>query len=648
LFIILVKKELNEIKRKTVLYAPSFRKDMDILLSNELGKRHMLLGNEAIARGALEAGVEFVTTYPGTPSSEVGNVFSALGKKAKVYFEFSANEKVAQEVAGTAAVSGLKVLTFFKHVGFNVAADPFMVQMYQGVTGAMVVFTADDPSCHSTQNEQDTRHFCRMGNAPLFEPSSPQEAKDMIKEAFRVSEELELPVVFRSTTRISHSRADVEFGEYTPLTEFSQGEYKRDVSRFITVPPVARKRHIWLLGQLELAQEISENSPFNYETVFGDGTLGIITCSVTHGYVVDALKQLKGDATVLKLGMSYPIPEKKIIELIKKVDKLIVVEELEPLVERDVKRLAFDNDIKVEVIGKDSGDLPRYHEYNPDLMLKVMEKALGKQRPIYTPKEKYSELHLPMRPPALCPGCGHRAAYYCAKAASKGKVFYGTDIGCYTLSIDPPYETADLLFCMGAAPSEAGGIWRATGKPSMGFIGDSTFFHSGLLGIISQVHNKNKCVIGVLDNHTTAMTGFQPHPGNDYDGMGDPAPALNIEKILKSVELAYLAKTDPYDLEATTKAFEDALECDGVGVVLCQRPCRLAEVAKIRRDGVRVQTYFVDEEVCTKCGKCVKKFACPGSFIGEEGFAGINQLLCTGCGVCADICPFDAIKEVSE
>jgi indolepyruvate ferredoxin oxidoreductase alpha subunit len=634
---------------KISLYSGFFRKNMDELLSTEVGIKRMLLGNEAIARGALEAGVEFVTTYPGTPSSEVGNLFSALGKKANVYFEFSANEKVAQEMAGAAADSGLKAFTFFKHVGFNVAADPFMVQLYQGVTGALVVFTADDPSCHSTQNEQDTRYYCRMANAPLFEPSSPQEAKDMIKEAFRVSESLELPVVFRSTTRISHSRADVEFGEYVPRTEIAQGEHIRDVSRFITVPPVARKRHIWLLERLSKAQEVSENSPFNYETVFGDGgSLGIITCSVTHGYVVDTLKQIGGDARVLKLGMSYPLPEKQIIKLLEQVDRILVVEELEPLVERDVKRLAFENDVKVEVLGKDSDHFPRYHEYNPDLVMGVLGKVLNEDVPKYAPKANYSDLKLPMRPPALCPGCGHRAAYYCAKVASKGDAFYGTDIGCYTLCIEAPFETADLLFCMGAAPSEAGGIWRATGRSSMGFIGDSTFFHSGLLEIISQVHNKNKCVIGVLDNHTTAMTGFQPHPGNSFDGMGEPAPALSIEKILESIELDYLAKTDPNDLEATTKAFKEALDCEGVGVVLCQRPCQLVEVGKMRKEGKKIIIYSVDTDVCKKCGKCVKQFACPASYIDEEGHAGINHLLCTGCGVCAAICPFDAIQEVAD
>ena len=619
---------------------------MHEILTDEPGKRLFLLGNEAIVRGALEAGLDLAAAYPGTPSSEIGDTFERIGKEAGVYFEYSTNEKVATEVVVAASACGLRTMTFMKLVGLNVASDAFMTVAYTGVRGGFILVTADDPSCHSSQNEQDNRYYALFANIPMFEPSSPEEAKEMTRVAFDLSEEVELPVLLRTTTRISHMRGPVTLGSFREQRK--RGYFDKDPERFITMPVHARKRHAILLQQMEKARAFSEKTVFNRVIELGGDEIGVITSGAGANYVIDLMREMGIKCKILKLGMTNPIPEEMCLSFIRSVGKVVVVEELEPILEQQLRSLAQRTGSDIEILGKNTDHFSRLYEYSPDTLKQGMGKVLGVK--IEDKKLTPRQIPLPNRPPTLCPGCPHRHTYYAVKKALGNRfkdAIFATDIGCYTLGIQPPLQTADFLLCMGSSVGSAAGFSKATDQPVLAFLGDSTFFHSGIHGLINAVYNKHRFVYTILDNRTTAMTGFQPNPGMGRTALGDPTNEVSIEDIVSGCGVEFIRVVDPNDLESTTKAYEEALEYEGVSVIITKRPCALLEIRERKREG-QLQTYRIDKETCTNCKTCINTLGCPAIFIDMNGEIAINEAVCTGCGFCTQVCPFDAIMPSED
>jgi indolepyruvate ferredoxin oxidoreductase alpha subunit len=613
---------------------------MDRILEAKPGAKVLLLGNEAIARAALEAGVTVATTYPGTPASEIGDALARVAKEAGIYFEYSTNEMVATEIAIGAAASGVRALVSMKHVGLNVAADALMTFAYTGTRGGFVLVTADDPSCHSSQNEQDNRYYALLGGIPMFEPSSPQECHDMTKEAFEVSEKLELPVIVRTTTRVSHVRAPVVVGAIIPGPKTK--EFVKDPERFVTVPAVARARHLVLLERLRIAEGLAEKSKFNKVThVNGGGKIGIIASSAGFNYAADASSSLGISADILKLGFSYPVPRATVIEFLENHDKVVVVEELEPVLETAIRAIAQHESLATRILGKEDSLFPRAHEFDQAIVETGIERALG--RKIKSPIEGPVDLQgIPIRPPVLCAGCPHSATYFAVNKATNKKAIFASDIGCYTLGVSPPYNAADLLVCMGSSVGTAGGLAKVNTLPVIAFIGDSTFFHAGIPGLINAVHNGHKFLLMILDNRTTAMTGHQPHPGSEKGPSCCDITAVSIEEIVKACGVKWLKVVDPYDIKTTTEAVKEALAQSTVSVIIARRECAL--IAKRDEKGAIVKKQFIDKEACKKCRTCVDKFQCP-AISSIDKVQTIDDALCAGCGVCSQVCPYKAIKE---
>lgn len=621
------------------------------LLEDKPGKEILLLANEAIARGVLEAGVRLVALYPGTPSSEIGNNLTLMAPHiSNFYFEFSTNEKVALEVAGAAAVAGVRSMMVCKGPGLNVAADPFFSLTYVGVRAGMVIVVADDPSMWSSQNENDSRYYALMGNMPMMEPSDPIEAKSMLLEAYKFSEKLELPVLFRTTTRVNHTRAPVKFGKIPSRPD--KVEFEKDPFRFVPIPSVARKRHPWLLGQIDIARELSEKSPLNF--VEGEGELGIITCGVSYNYVIEALSSMEIKAEILKLGITHPIPEKMITDFLRRHKQVMIVEELEPFLETHARRLAQLNKVTVEILGKEQGIFSRTYEYSPRIVMDALNVVTTRNTPINWKEidKKTKGLHdLPPRPPLLCAGCPHRATYYAIKTATRGKAIYPSDIGCYTLSIAPPLETADILFDMGSSITTACGLSEVTDQDIVATIGDSTFFASGLPGIVNAVYNQHRICLVVLDNRTTAMTGHQPHPGTGLTGMQKKVPPLNIEEVCKGLGVKYVKTVEPFESIAGLVAevremVKWARENHSPAVLVSKEPCALLKAADRRRAGESPPKYYVDSEICNACKRCFNRLSCPAMYQNPETEqAVIDETQCNLCGTCVSVCPQGAIKR---
>jgi indolepyruvate ferredoxin oxidoreductase alpha subunit len=604
------------------------------------GDTLLLLGNEAIARAALEVGADLASTYPGTPSSEIGFVLDDVASHAGLQFQYAVNEKVAMEVAAAAAIAGQKSLVFMKHVGLNVASDTLMTLAYSGVRGAMVIVTADDPGCHSSQNEQDNRVLARFANLPLLEPSTPQECLDMTKFAFEFSAFLELPVIVRTTTRVSHARGPVTVGESSK----PQGKthFKREPSRFVMLPANAREGHKRVLQRLRLAEGISDSSPFNcMQDLPKLGDTGIVTSGPAYTYILEFSDDLAGK--ILKLGLTNPLPRNKITAFLRSVKRVVVIEELEPYLEDALRALANEYGIPVEVYGKAQGVLPRTGEFDPDVVAEALvklnlldPKAVQRLREVRLPK-------LPARPPVLCPGCGHRGAAYAARQASRRQdVLFPVDIGCYSLIEYPPTNTGDVLLCMGSSIGVGAGLAARTDQKVISFVGDSTFFHAGVPALMHAVHQNVNMTVCILDNGTTAMTGHQPHVGMADDGH----PAVDMEAMVRACGVKNVDTLDAYDVKGLTKAFRRALDRDGVNVIIARHKCRLLELRELKGAGVEPVLYVVEPEKCTKCGFCIDAFACPAFVRLPDETVMIDSLLCNGCGVCVDICPPKAIVRV--
>jgi len=623
--------------------------DSRVLLEESPGKRVLLLGNEAIARGALEAGIGVVTTYPGTPASEVGDSLAAIATKAGLYMEYSVNEMVAVEVAAGAANCGVRALTAMKHVGLNVAADMLMTLAYAGVRGGYVMVTADDPECHSSQNEQDNRFYALFSNLPCLEPSDPQEAKEMTISAIEISEKLELPVLLRTTTRVSHTRGPVVYGELTKPN--LKGRFIRDVKRLVMVPANSRPKHSVFLRTMERAKEISEASAHNRVTRESKNRgFGIISSSSAYNYAVEAADLLGLGANFLKLGMTHPLPEKMIGEFLRNHRTVVVVEELEPYLEMQVKAIAKDRAPNIDIHGKlGKAHFSREGELSTREVVAGLAEITGRKLPIDFKgiDEKYAKVakDLPRRPPVLCAGCPHRASFYVIRKAGGEGALYPTDIGCYALGIAPPLNVGDIMICMGASLGTAQGISRVTGAPTIAVLGDSTFFHAALPGLVNAVYNSAKVTLAVLDNATTAMTGHQPHPGTGLTGMGSPSEKVAIEKVAEGCGVKYVRVVDPFKLKESQRVLREALQQAGPSVVVFRAPCVLMDVREKRRMGVKIVPYEVTE-ACTNCMVCIKLLGCPALLV-EDGSAHIDESLCTACGLCAQVCPYKAIEAGS-
>lgn len=618
------------------------RDTMDKVLSAEPGSKILLLGNEAIARGALEAGISVATTYPGTPASEIGDTLARVAKDAGIYFEYSVNEKVAAEIAMGAAASGVRAIVSMKHVGVNVAADPLMTFAYTGTRGGFVLVTADDPSCHSSQNEQDNRYYSLLGGFPLFEPASPQECYEMTKKAFEISEKLEQPVMLRTTTRVSHVRGPVNVGEI--IQGPKKKEFVKDPTRFVTVPAVARVRHLVLLEQLKKAQEIAEVSEFNKSIRINGGSEkhGMIASSVAANYASDAAVNLSLSVDLLKLGFSNPLPVRKVTEFLKSHEIVTVVEELEPILETAIRAIIQRDGVKTKVVGKLDGVFPRAHELDQDIVAKGLRNAFGLGSAGDRKKCELPE-DLPKRPPVLCAGCPHSATYFAVNKATNKKAIFASDIGCYTLGVAPPYSTADFLVCMGSSVGTAGGLAKVNDLPVISFIGDSTFFHSGIPGLVNAVHQRHKFLLMILDNRTTAMTGHQPHPGSGKDPLNPDAISLPIEDVVKGCGVKWIRTVDSYGVSLMTETIKEALAQDSITVIIARRECAL--IAKRDEKGAIIKKHFIDQADCKKCRTCVTKFQCP-AISSVDKVQTIDEAQCAGCGVCAEVCPYKAIKEV--
>jgi indolepyruvate ferredoxin oxidoreductase, alpha subunit len=581
---------------------------MDPLLESEAGSRRLLLGNDAVSRGALEAGVAVATTYPGTPATEIGDTLFRLSNQTdRYYFEYSTNEKVALEVAAGAAVAGVRALCSMKHVGLNVASDALMTLAYLGVNGGLVLVTSDEPGCHSSQNEQDNRYYARMAHLPLLEPADPQEAKDLTRYGFELSERLQLPVILRLTTRVSHMRGAVTFGSL-PQTVNRRADFQRDLARFAYNPRLARMRRKVLITQMQVAADLAEQeSDLNFVVgapASGTIPLGILTSGVGFNYARDAVTELglESEVAIAKLGFSYPVPDRFLARFLAQVDRCLVLEEVEPLLEQHAKALAYTEGLTVPIEGRGSGRLPADGETTLPLVLQSLAELTGRTLP--TPTVATPPL-LPVRPPTLCPGCSHRNTFYAAKLVGGDEATYSNDIGCYTLGQLPPLNLCDLLICMGASVNTAGGFFRSTDLPAFAFIGDSTFFHSGMTGLVNAVHNQHRLVLVVMDNRTTGMTGHQPHPGTAVDGMHDPAPAIDIEPLCRAAGVGFVEVVDPADLRRTVDVFERAVAHPSVAVVITRAPCLFVE-----RPAEDHPVYRVDTDKCRYCGLCQDHTGC--------------------------------------
>lgn len=609
----------------------------DILTAQE-DEKLFLLGNEAAVRGALESGVSVASTYPGTPSSEIGDVLSKIAKEANIYFEFSTNEKVALEVAAAASASGLRTFTFMKHVGLNVASDSLMSVVYSGVNGGMIILSADDPSMFSSQNEQDNRHYARLANIPMFEPSNPKEIKDMMNYGYQLSEKYQIPVLIRTTTRVSHMRGIVELG--ASCNEERTGFFHKDPKRFVPVPEVARVNHKKLMDKMEKLKEETNKSPLNM-VFHKKNKLGIITSGSSFNYVMDVVEENDLPVNVLKLAFTYPFPEETVFEFIQDIEQVLVVEEVDPIMEKDVLGVLGKYHLDKKVHGKLDGTLPRVFEFNPE----IVQEGIGKVLNIESHKKKMEiGISLPERPPTLCPGCPHRATYYAVKSSVSDlnlkDVIFPTDIGCYTLGIEAPYEAGDYLLSMGSSIGTSCGFSKATQQKVLSFIGDSTFFHAGIPPLINAVHNKDDFVVVILDNRTTAMTGGQPHPGLPVDGLGDEAPEISIEELVKATGVEFIETINPLNLSKSRDVIKQALQYQGVAVIISKCPCML-----IKTRGKKKQFITEVNNNCSKCMICLEDLSCPAIYQAEDdGSIQIDTQLCNNCSVCVQICPEKAIK----
>jgi indolepyruvate ferredoxin oxidoreductase alpha subunit len=623
---------------------------------NAPGMRVILLGNEAIARGLLEAGVIIGAGYPGTPSSEI---LTTLAEMQNYYpnlkVEWSINEKVAFEVAYGGSMSNARTVASMKHVGVNVASDPLMTAAYAGARGGMVLISADDPNCYSSQNEQDNRYFGLHALIPIFEPSNPQEAKELIKYAFDFSEYFQTIVLYRTTTRLNHGRGDVLLGEIKKIDR--EYGFDWDRSRWVCLPShsrVLRFRLLERLGEIsEFANEFAYNSLKISDDRVNGRRYGFVAAGIPYAQLIDALNffNLKDKVSILKLGMVFPPPRRLIRELFNSVDRVLVVEELEPFIENILKQIAYEEGLakEIEIHGKDF--LPQNGEFPAELYLETLAALMDLEyNGISVPTDL---IIIPPRLPILCPGCSHRSSFYAIKQVEqkmKTKFVNSSDIGCYTLAVYKPLEGLDTEICMGASIGLANGISKIQSEenPVLAILGDSTFFHSGIPALINAVHNQNNMLVMILDNGATSMTGFQDNPGTGIKITKEIGTRVVIEDLVKGCGVAKenLWIVDSNDITEMIKKLEEAVKAKGVRVFISRHKCSLLEMNEFRLKKIKPPNIKIDPEICKGCLICVDKFGCPSIiFNEEEKKAHIEQESRRGCKVCIDICIHNAIYE---
>ncbi len=582
-------------------------------------EKKYLLGNEAIAQGLYEGGVMASFAYPGTPSSEITEYLLSIAED-EVYIEWSINEKVAFENAYGVSLTGRRSCVIMKHVGLNVASDSLLTSAYTGIVGGFVIVVADDPFAHSSQNEQDSRRYAHFARIVCFEPSNIQEAKDIAIFSFEFSEKYRIPVMLRSVTRLSHGKSEVLIGKRKKL-DISIG-FIKNPSQFVMVPSNARKAIKNLNEKQEMIKKEMEKIGFN-RIDRGEGKTGIVACGLTYIYVKEFLSIKNKSYPIFKIG-SYPVPERKLGDFLKKLKKVYVFEEGDPVAEEFIYICAKKYNPDVKILGKISGDVKKEGEFS----VEEIEKTLIKKG-----KTEYFSFPLPQRNPFLCAGCPHLGSFYILKKVFGKNAIFPGDIGCYTLGIK--LGTMDTCLCMGAGVSVGTGISRFEKNYVISIIGDSTFFHAGIPGMINAVYNNSNQIIAILDNRTTAMTGYQPHPGTGINARGEKTAEIDLRKLIEACSVENVLEIDPYRIKDSIEKLKEIKEKKGVKVIIFKRECiHISKKEKIK--------YFVDKDSCKKCKMCLE-LGCPGT-IQENGEIKIG-ILCNGCGMCEEICPFKAIKR---
>ena len=585
-------------------------------------KREYMLGNEAIAYGLYEGGVDASFSYPGTPSSEITEKLVEIIGNKNIYVEWSINEKVAYENAYGVSLAGGRSCVIMKHVGLNVAADPFMTSIYTGVKGGILLIVADDPFAHSSQNEQDSRRYWQFSKTVCFEPSSIQEAKNMVIFAFDFSEKISLPVMIRSVTRLSHGKADVSIG----CRKKRKGKYifEKDPSKFVMVPSNARVALKNLLQKQEIIKKEIDKLPFN-KLEKKKGKIGVVACGLTYSYVKEFVETEKISCSILKIG-TYPLPEKKVKKFLQDISEVIIFEEGDNVVEELIYFYSKKFNLKNKIYGKTNNFVEKSGELSVDKVEETFSKIKGRRKKTYS-------ISLPVRPPVLCAGCPHLGSFYILKKVfGKDAIFTG-DIGCYTLGIK--LGTIDTCLCMGAGITVGTGVSRFEKKDVVSIIGDSTFFHTGIPGLINAVYNKSNQVISILDNRTTAMTGHQPHPGTGMNVKGEKTTNIDLKKLVEGCGVKNVIEVDPYEIKKSVKKVKEIKNKDGLKVIIFKRECVLISKEK------KVQ-YFVKPEKCKGCKLCLNLGCMAISFKNKKAEIGI---LCNGCGMCEEICPSGAIEK---
>ena len=574
--------------------------------------KELMLGNKALARGLYEAGCCYISAYPGTPSTEVTE---EAARFPEIYCEWAPNEKVAMETAYGASLAGKRSACAMKHVGINVAADPLYTMSYTGINAGLVIVVADDPGMHSSQNEQDSRHHAIAAKVPMLEPADSQEAVEMAREAYRLSEEYDTPVMVKLCTRVSHGQSVVETGERTVPVK----EYVKDIPKYVMVPDNARPRHPIVEARMERLREYAETTPLN-RVEMGDRKLGIITHSTSYQYVKEVMGK---DCSVLKLGMTNPLPEKLIRDFAAQVDRLVVVEELEPIIENHCKAMGLMVDA-----GKDL--FPLIDEFSQTLLAKALK---GEEKPYVTVDDP-----VPVRPPVMCAGCPHRGIFY---TLSKNKVTVLGDIGCYTLAAGAPLHAIEMCLCMGASIGAVHGFNKALGeegeRKTVAILGDSTFMHSGMTGLADIAYNQSNSTVIILDNSTTGMTGHQQNPTTGFNLRGEPAGKIDLEALCRAMGFRRVVVVDPYDLKECDRVINEELAAPEPSVIIARRPCTLLKTVKAQ------PPVKVVNDNCKGCKSCMK-IGCPAISMREKK-AVIDPTQCTGCGVCIQMCQFDAMEQ---
>ena len=591
-----------------------------------------VMGNGAIALGALSAGVNMVAGYPGTPSSEIIETVAKYPHEG-TYVEWSVNEKAAMEVASAAAYCGARAMVTMKQVGLNVASDPLMSLAYVGVKGGMVVVSADDPGPISSQTEQDTRRFAEFARIPVFDPSSPEEAFEMVRDAFDCSEKYRTPVILRPTTRVDHAYASVEAPDSFKAKEYEG--FVKDSKKWVIFPRLSYMNHAMIEKRnTEIGNDFSS---YRFNTVTGSSEKAVVATGVSYAYAAEFLKE-HPDVRLIKVGTPYPLPESFLLKALDGVSEVLCFEELSPYIEESLLKLAGKHHLDINVRGKLTGDVPPSGENDADSARQIISRFLG-----FAQDEKsvdYSDApQPPTRPPVLCAGCPHRASFYAVKRAMKGKkAYFCGDIGCYTLGNAMPLDMVDTCLCMGAGITMAQGFNHMdSDATAISFTGDSTFFASGMTGVVNAVYNAADMIVCVLDNSTTAMTGHQPHPGTGRNMMAAPVEKVSIEKILLAAGVKKVITVDPLDLDAAVEAVKECAKLKGVKAIIFKSPCIAIEKSN--------KKMRVDSQKCVGCLRCIKEIGCPALSV-TDGKAVIDENLCTGCGLCSKLCAVGAIGGV--